>query len=510
MDYSVGIYWSILGVRRPFPSLRVPSALSPLPRSNHPRFRVDLVSQRKMSSNTDTILGIVLMARHGDREGFYQDPTTYTASQTSITPLGEQQELQLGALIRSRYLDPTSPTFIQGINPSTALLRQTQIAVRADAGDEGGVIFDSSVALLQGLFPPTPLSNTTLANGTTVTSPFGGYQYVPIESVESNEDVSLEGFTSCNTLNTRTTNFYNSPAFLQRANDSAFFLSELPPFLDGRPVNLQNMFNIFDYMNVQSIHNATFAQRLPDTFLAQARDLANFHEYGVFSDPSFGGLGNIAARTMLPSILTAFQRIANSSDPLKLHYSAISYKPFLSLFNMTGVSQNGGIPPAIVNYAAAVIMEVRQPASGGQPVIRFNFKNGTDDPDFIAHNLTFSGWSGDGDVPLSTFLTAFEPAAINTTLQWCGVCNQTTARGCGDLLAPLNASTTASTHHDKISPVGAGFLGAGLTVAVFLMAFGVLFFLGFLSLGGKKKGHGKGRERSDGSEEGSLNREQKA
>ncbi len=161
---------------------------------------------------------------------------------------------------------------------------------------------------------------------------------------------------------------------------------------------------------------------------------------------------------------------------------------------MTGTHGN------IVNYAAAVIMEVRQPASGGQPVIRFNFKNGTDDPDFIAHNLTFSGWSGDGDVPLSTFLTAFEPAAINTTLQWCGVCNQTTARGCGDLLAPLNASTTASTHHDKISPVGAGFLGAGLTVAVFLMAFGVLFFLGFLSLGGKKKGHGKGRERSDGSE----------
>lgn len=25
-----------------------------------------------------------------------------------------------------------------------------------------------------------------------------GYQYVPIESVEPNEDVSLEGFTSCN------------------------------------------------------------------------------------------------------------------------------------------------------------------------------------------------------------------------------------------------------------------------------------------------------------------------
>lgn len=45
-------------------------------------------------------------------------------------------------------------------------------------------------------------------------------------------------------------------------------------------------------MNVQSIHNATFANALPPTFLAQARDLANYHEYGVFSDPSLGGIGN--------------------------------------------------------------------------------------------------------------------------------------------------------------------------------------------------------------------------
>ena len=35
------------------------------------------------------ILGVVLLARHGDRRGFYQDPLTYTPSQTSITPLGE-------------------------------------------------------------------------------------------------------------------------------------------------------------------------------------------------------------------------------------------------------------------------------------------------------------------------------------------------------------------------------------------------------------------------------------
>ncbi len=39
------------------------------------------------------VLGIVVLARHGDRQGFYQDPLTYTASATAITPLGEVQSL---------------------------------------------------------------------------------------------------------------------------------------------------------------------------------------------------------------------------------------------------------------------------------------------------------------------------------------------------------------------------------------------------------------------------------
>lgn len=43
-----------------------------------------------MSNNADSqLLGVVLIARHGDRQGFYQDPESYTPSATSITPLGE-------------------------------------------------------------------------------------------------------------------------------------------------------------------------------------------------------------------------------------------------------------------------------------------------------------------------------------------------------------------------------------------------------------------------------------
>ena len=49
---------------------------------------------------------------------------------------------------------------------------------------------------------------------------------------------------------------------------------------------------IFDFVNVQFIHNATFAKSFPVNYLQQARDLANFHEYGIFSSPQPNGIGN--------------------------------------------------------------------------------------------------------------------------------------------------------------------------------------------------------------------------
>lgn len=46
---------------------------------------------------------------------------------------------------------------------------------------------------------------------------------------------------------------------------------------------------------------------------------------------------------------------------------------------------------------------MRQPASGGEPVIRFNFKNGTDDAEFKTYNFL----NGSGDAPVSTFVNTF-------------------------------------------------------------------------------------------------------
>ncbi|KAG7447894.1 phosphoglycerate mutase-like protein [Guyanagaster necrorhizus] len=429
-----------------------------------------------------TIIGVVLLARHGDRQGFYQDPSSYTASSTTITPLGNQQEYQLGQLLRSLYLNSSSESYIPGIN--STIVDLDQVKVRADGGDEGGVIFNSATSLLQGLFPANSSYTVTLANGTTVEGPLGGYQYIPIESVDPDNDVSLEGWASCGAFETSNSAFYNSTAFQAKANESASFLSLLSPYLDGRPVTLENMWNIYDYMNVENIHDASFAASIPDTFMEQARDLANWHEYGVFSSPELAGIGNIAARTMLPSIFESFTSITDSDDPLKFSYLALAYKPFLSLFNMTGVAQMNPQLQGIVNYAAALAFEIRNSSSSDEPVLRFNFKNGTDDNGFTMYNILNST----GDVPLSTFVNYLSPAAINATADWCTACGNTEDRGCGALALAASEASAAAQVHQRIGPVGAGFLGAGLTLAVCLAMLGVLVFLGFLTVG-------KGRSR---------------
>ncbi|PSR93736.1 hypothetical protein PHLCEN_2v4631 [Hermanssonia centrifuga] len=133
-----------------------------------------------MSANSDSnVIGVVILARHGDRQGRYQNPETYSATSTVITPLGEQQEYQLGGYLRDIYLNPNSSSYIQGIFSTPAIFNESEVIVRADAGGDGGVIVDSSQAMVQGLWPATPLQSIVLANGSSITSPLGGYQYVP-------------------------------------------------------------------------------------------------------------------------------------------------------------------------------------------------------------------------------------------------------------------------------------------------------------------------------------------
>ncbi|CAE6456962.1 unnamed protein product [Rhizoctonia solani] len=431
-----------------------------------------------MSTESSTVLGVVLLTRHGDRQGFYQSPESYTPVQTAITPLGLVQEYQLGQLIRSLYFNASSPSVISGI--STGLFDQNQVRIRADAGGEGGVIFDSAVALSQGVWPAANAFNTTLANGTTVVAPLNGYQYAPIESVEPDTDISLEGWTECNTFATATSAFYNSTEFKEVSDANADFLASLRSIVGpGRPLKLTNM--IYDFLNVQSIHNQSLAQQITPDILARARVLANWHQYHTFSSPDMGGVGNIAARTIIPDIVSSLNAFANTSQPLRFTYLSLSYKPFISLFNMTGVATHYPSLAGIVNYASAVTLELRQPTSGGSPFVRLNFKNGSTEAEFTTYNM----FGANQDTPLNEFTSRLTPYAINDLNDWCTTCSNWEDRKC-NLVAAANTSTFAW-QKNAVSPVGAGFIGAGVTIAVFLAALAVMAFMGLLTFGRRKE-----------------------
>ncbi|KAF9646303.1 phosphoglycerate mutase-like protein [Thelephora ganbajun] len=431
-------------------------------------------------STDSQVLGVIVMTRHGDRRGFYQDPKTYTPSNTGVTPLGNQQSFQLGEYLRSRYLTRSSPHSIQNISPD--LLEPDQVLIRADGGGEGNVIYNSAVSTMQGMWPAYSGYSETLANGTVVVGPLNGYQYVPIESVEPENDISLEGWTACNAFANATKQLYASPSFKAKGQEYSEFLQALSPYLGGRPADFENMWNVFDYVSVQSIHNATFASELPPTFVEQARHLANWHEYHVFSSPDRKSISTIAVRTFVPPLMDYIHRILNSSDPLKFAYTESSYKPFISLFNVTGVAQMNDTLAGVVDFSGSIAFEIHASPTNG-PFVRFNFKNGTADSSYNTYGIM---GSSSGDIPVQFFVDYLAPLGVGTLPEWCKMCGNTNSRGCQFLQENVNLGTDGLKWGGSVSPIGAGFLGAGLTAIVVGILVTVGIVLGPLRLGRMK------------------------
>lgn len=415
-----------------------------------------------------SIAGIFLFTRHGDRMGFYQSPTTYTAKNTNLTVLGYSQEYKNGADLRSMYLNGTNS--IQGINATRA--EGNQLRISADAGGEGSVIVDSTNALLQGLFPPFD-DTITLANGQNVT--WNLAQLIQVQTVTSDQDVWFEGWTDCNSWQTRLNDWYASKEFKAQAAIANPFFESMQNILGaGRPAQLQNAWNLFDYLNVESIHNSS-VQVTPEQ-LQYARYWANYHEAGSFTDADLHNPGNIAGQAFLSPLLTAVQDLANSTNPLKIGYMSASYKPFLSLFTMMGLPSP--LKDTVVDYASAAVIEVRT-----DNTLRLLFRNGTEG-DFEPFALF--GSSNPNSYPVQDFVNKLEPFALNDLSSWCNQCSTTNERGC-DTLAALNgtggagyASIESTNGHHRVSPVVAGVIGSMVTLAVVAFALAIWLLLGGL------------------------------
>jgi len=388
--------------------------------------------------------GVIVLARNGDRLEYYQNPNNYAGSFTETTPLGVVQSHQLGSVLRSEYFTDGSPSFIHGMH--TDLVDTHQVHVRVKDGGEGTVVFDSAIATLQGLFPPSPNNKMTLANDTVIVAPLGGYQYVPVETVEPGNDRSLESWTDCPAFQKHVADFHKSDKFKEAQEAAKPFFKGITDFVFGRPTVLENIWNVYDYVNSELSHNKTYAYRLPPSYKEQAQGLVNYHEYNVFHDKDLGGIGNIAGRSILSSILKSLERIAFNGDPLQFLLIESTYQPFISLLHMAELNKDREDLQGLPDYASALVIELRRGAPPeDRDFLRFKFKNGTKGFE------TLHAFGHKADIPLTEFIYKTENYMISSNREWENACSSS-----------FSVADTFS------SATNAQFAGTGI-VAIFML-----------------------------------------
>jgi hypothetical protein len=153
-----------------------------------------------------------------------------------LTDLGYAEVFQSGSFYRSRYIDSNATNPIFGI--SSDLVANSQLSVQSPIDT---VLQNSATGFLQGLYPPVgaTLGSETIANGSSVESPLGGYQLIPVSalvstSLASPEDsVWLEGASGCQNAIISSNNYFHSQDFMSMTTQTATFYESILPVINS-------------------------------------------------------------------------------------------------------------------------------------------------------------------------------------------------------------------------------------------------------------------------------------
>lgn len=178
-------------------------------------------------AQTETILGVYMFHRHGDRTPKILPPA-------NLTDLGYRQVYTSGQYYRDRYITADAPLRISGINEDLVLQSQLQVSAPLDS-----VLQNSATGFLQALYPPVggELDTETLANGSTVEAPLQGYQLIPLGVAESgtgSEDSTwLQGTSDCAKAEISSNEYYSSTHYEELLDQTRDFYQRLLPVIDG-------------------------------------------------------------------------------------------------------------------------------------------------------------------------------------------------------------------------------------------------------------------------------------
>lgn len=477
-----------------------------------------------LTQAAETVLGLYIFSRHGDRTAKAWPPT-------KLTDLGYREAFSSGTWFRQTYINGTSP--VNGIQPDT--VRQSQIAASAPLDN---VLWPSAQGFLQGLYPPVgaALGSQTLGNGTVVEAPLDGYQIIPIQTLSagtSSEDSAwLQGASNCANAEVSSNNYFASPEYLALLNStrafygsilpvinttfnasqatfanaysSGFSPSQLPPLCSPRRANKTPPL-VFDYLNVAEIHNATIpsSDLLTADTLLQIRTLADTHEYSLAynnSDPVRAIAGATLAAQIVSALNATIAANGTAAAPaVNIQFGA--YGQFQSFFGLANLTSLGADWTGVPDYASTMTFELFTDApptpfpSPDDIQVRFFWHNGTTGnssvpvayPLFGQQNLALR-WTD--------FAAGMGKFAIGSQADWCRACgNSTGVCAPATLTAPSSGGESGSTgSHGNggggaggVSKPVAGVIGAMVTLAVVLGVEGLIMLVAGLRLVSKRR-----------------------
>ncbi|KAG8526124.1 uncharacterized protein KY384_000117 [Bacidia gigantensis] len=456
-----------------------------------------LVSLTSLSSAAETVLGVAIFHRHGDR-------TPKATPPANLTDLGYSEVYDSGTYYRQRYVSSTASHKIQGINADIVKLSQLAVSAPVD-----NVLQNSAQGFLQGLYPGVgpKLGQETLANKTIIGAPLNGYQLIPVQvaasGAGSENSAWLQGSSNCANAIVSSDNYFSSAEYKSLLNSTTDFYKNLTPTVNGilgaNDMTFKNAYSIFDILNVASIHNATIpsSSLLTPSTLTQIRTLADTHEYALAantSDPIRAISGAVLAAEILQA-LNATLATPQKAPKLTIQFGA--YASFLSFFSLAALPAVEPDFYGIPDYASAMIFELfttATPPTGSAAIdtkdvqVRFLFHNGTTSNDYdpVAYPL-FGNKGAAPEIAWTDFAAGMSKFAVGDQKDWCQACGNSTSV-CASTAPPPAAQDKSGGGSGGVSKPVAGVIGAMVTLAVILGLEALVLLMAGLRVVKKRKG----------------------
>ncbi|KAJ2899313.1 putative histidine acid phosphatase protein [Zalerion maritima] len=449
-------------------------------------------------ASAETILGVYMLHRHGDR-------TSKSYKPVNLTALGADQVYDSGNYYRQRYVESGADAKI--LDLSSDIVIPSQITVQSPIDS---VLQISAQAFLQSLYPPVgDLAVQELANGSEFSYPFDGYQYIPVNTDAASNDHSennewLQSGSGCGNALVSSNSYFFSESYKELYSETQDLYQGILPVINGtfgaEEASFKNGYTIWDLINVALIHNKTISSEelLTESTMTELKTLADTHEWNLAYNAS-SEIRAIAGKVLAGQVLTHLNNaISSASAKPRFGIQFGAYATFFSFFGLADLPSASSDFKGIVKYASSMAFELftdADPVSESSwPAeedvkVRFIFANGTASSSNEPQIFPLFGLN-EGEISWTKFVSEMQKFAIINDEQWCGACGNTTG-SCAAYVNTVGGSSAEDDDDDSKSGLSvpvAGVVGALVALGVILGVEALVMVFGGIRL--VKKGVG--------------------